>query len=368
MFNFHHPVEIKFGEGIISQINEVAEAKDYSRIIVVSSNSQMKNGTTEFINTQLGERVKATVSDIEPNPTLQNVGTIVDAMNQHNAHAVVAVGGGSAMDASKAAAAAYMQGVAMEDLLEHDDFTRALPVIAIPTTSGSASEVTAASIISDKEKELKVPLIGPALYPQTAVVDPELTLTCPPGVTAVSGIDILCHALDCLGSVKHNPVSDALAIRASKLAFENLLAAYTEPSNREARNNLSLASMLAGMAFSQTGTSGSHATSYYLTSHYGVPHGEACAFTMDAWFVINAEANPELQQHARDIGFDDAEALSEAFNALKREMGLAMTFEDLGISREDIPQIAEESMQPANMKNNIAQLSKDEIIGMLEKK
>jgi alcohol dehydrogenase len=89
---------------------------------------------------------------------------------------------------------------------------------------------------------------------------------------------------------------------------------------------------------------------------------------MDAWFVINAEANPEIQQHARDIGFDDAEALSEAFNALKREMGLAMTFEDLGISREDIPQIAEESMQPANMKNNIAQLSKDEIIGMLEKK
>lgn len=84
--------------------------------------------------------------------------------------------------------------------------------------------------------------------------------------------------------------------------------------------------------------------------------------------MINAEANPELQQHARDIGFDDAEALSEAFNALKREMGLAMTFEDLGISRGDIPQIAEESMQPANMKNNIAQLSKDEIIGMLEKK
>ncbi|MFC3418623.1 iron-containing alcohol dehydrogenase [Salinicoccus hispanicus] len=368
MFTFHHPVEIRFGEGVISQINEIIEAQGYTRVVIVSANSQIENGVIEFIKTQLGESVREIVSDIEANPTLENVEAIVRAIDAHNVHAVVAVGGGSAMDAAKAAAAAYMQGIEVRNLLDHGDFTRALPIIAVPSTSGSASEVTASSIISDKQQGLKVPLIGPALYPKTAIVDPELTLTCPKSVTAISGIDILCHALDCLGSVKNNPISDALAIRASKLAFENLLTAYQEPSNREARTNLSLASMTAGMAFSQTGTSGSHAMSYYLTSHYDVPHGEACAFSMDAWYAVNAKANPALHQHARDIGFDDAEALSEAFNKLKGQMGLAVAFEDLGISRDDIPEIAEESLRPANMKNNIAQLSRDEIIEMLERK
>ncbi|MFB9860969.1 iron-containing alcohol dehydrogenase [Salinicoccus siamensis] len=368
MFTFKHPVDIRFGEGIISQLGEIISDLEYSRLVVVATRSQVKNGVAEFIETELGEKIKTVISDIEANPTIENVSEIAAALHAHDAHAVIAVGGGSAMDASKAAAAAYMQGVEPGSIIEHTDFTRALPVIAIPSTSGSASEVTASSIISDKSQGLKVPLIGPGLYPKVALVDPELTLTCPPKVTAISGIDVICHALDCLGSTKHNPVSDTLAIRAANLAFKNLLAAYNEPSDREARTNMSLASMMAGMAFSQTGTSGSHAMSYYLTSQYDVPHGEACAFSLDEWFKVNAKANPQLHDHAKDIGFEDAEDLARAFNGLKQNLGLGMTLSDFGINHADIPVIADESMRQANMKNNIAQLSRGEIIEMLEQK
>lgn len=368
MFSFNHPVEIKFGEGIFARLNEFVEDYDYERIIVAASGSQVKNGVVELIESSLGDKVRQVVIGIEANPTLENVESIASAMYEHDAHAVIATGGGSVMDASKAAAALYMQGIGIEALFSHKDFSEALPIIAIPSTSGSASEVTASSVISDKENGLKVPLSGPGLYPKMALVDPELTLTCPQNVTAVSGIDVICHALDCLGSAKNNPISDVLAIRAAKLAFENLPVAFETPENRGARKNMSLASVLAGMAFSQTGTTASHAMSYYLTSQFDVPHGEACAFSLDEWFVINAKVNPELHQHAKDIGFEDAENLSARLNDLKRKIGLRLTLDELEIPRDEVENIAEESLKQANMKNNIAQLDKTEIIQLLERK
>lgn len=368
MFSFNHPVEIKFGEGIFTRLNEFVQDYDYERIIVAASASQEENGVVELIESLLGDKVRQVVTGIEANPTLGNVESIVSAMYEYDAHAVIAAGGGSVMDASKAAAAAYMQDIGIEELFGHKDFSAALPIIAIPSTSGSASEVTASSVISDKENGLKVPLSGPGLYPKVAIVDPELTFTCPPDVTAVSGIDVICHALDCLGAVKSNPISDALAIRAAKLAFENLPTAFEESENRGARRNMSLASVLAGMAFSQTGTTASHAMSYYLTSRFDVPHGEACAFSLDEWFVINAKANPELDQHSRDIGFDDAGHLCGRFNDLKRKVGLRLTLDELGIPGGEIENIAEESLKQANMKNNIAQLDKTEIMQLLKRK
>lgn len=368
MFTFNHPVNIHFGEGEFTRLEEILAPFQFEKYVVAASNSQVKNGTAALIESQLGDSVCSVVSGIEPNPTIENVESIIQELKHYDADAVIAVGGGSTMDAAKAAAASYVQDIEIIDLLNHGDFTSALPVIAVPTTSGSASEVTASSIISNKTLGLKVPLIGPGLYPTVAVVDPELTITCPKKTTAVSGIDVLCHALDCLGTVKNNPMSDALAIRASKIAFENVLTAYHEPENKEARSKMALASMMAGVAFSQTGTSGSHAMSYYLTSHYDVPHGEACAFSMDAWYVVNAEVNPALESHAKDIGFDSASELALRFNELKQEVGLGLTLSDFNISSDDVDIIAEKSLEPANMQNNIAQLSKDELITMLEKK
>ena len=368
MFSFQHPVQIHFGQGIFSELNDVLSSYDHSSYIIVMSNSQIENGLDRLVKSQLGDRIKDVVTDINPNPTLDNVQKIVNVMEQHEADCVIAIGGGSTMDAAKAACAVYLQSIDINHLLEHEDFSRALPLIAIPTTSGSASEVTPASVISDKSNGLKVPLIGQGLYPAAAIVDPELTLTCPPRITATSGIDVLCHALDCLGSANKNPVSDAIAISAAKLAFENLERVYHEPMNIEARENMALASMMAGVAFSQTGTAAAHAFSYYLTSNYDVPHGEACAFTMDVWYVVNAGLDPRLDEHAKMIGFSGAEALSERFNSLKKELGLALTFDDLGIDRADMETIIGRGLEAANMKNNIAQPDKEEVLQFLSVK
>src|SRR5699024_1058191 len=141
-----------------------------------------------------------------------------------------------------------------------------------------------------------------------------------------------------------------------------------EPMNIEARENMALASVMAGVAFSQTGTSAAHAFSYYLTSNYDVPHGEACAFTMDIWYVVNANLDSRLEEHEKMIGFSDAEALSERLNGLKKELGLALTFDDLGIDRSAMETIVERGFEAANMKNNIAQPDKGEVLQFLSVK
>lgn len=368
MFSYQHPVSIHFGQGIFSELEHVLSSYNFTSFVIVMSNSQIDNGLDRLVKSQLGDDVKDVVTDITPNPTLTDVQRIVAIMETHEADCLIAIGGGSVMDAAKAAGAVYLQSIDINLLLEHTDFSEGLPVIAIPTTSGSGAEVTSSSVISDEANGLKVPLIGEGLYPEVAIVDPELTLTLPAAVTAVSGVDIICNALDCLGSAGHNAISDALAVSAAKLAFENLERVYHEPMNIEARENMSLASMMAGVAISQTGTSGAHAMSYYMTSNYDVSHGEACALTAGDWYIINAEANPKLHDHAEMMGFDSARDLDRSLNELKLATGLAMTFEDLGIGREDLKTIVERGFAAADMKNNIAQPEQAEVFRFLSEK
>lgn len=368
MFTFNNTAAVHFGAGVLQTIDTVLEEYGYQSYVVVASNSQVKNGIAELLDSLLPGQIKTVVSNIEENPTVGNVDDIINAAIEHEADALIAVGGGSTMDAAKAAAAAVVKNVDAGTIIQDKNITDALPIIALPSTSGSASEVTPFSVISDKEQGIKTSINGKALYPKIALVDPELTYTCPPAVTAISGIDVICHALDSIGSVNNNPISDGLAVTALKLAFDNLEIAYNEGTNAEARSNMALASTTAGIGFSQTATSGSHAMSYYLTSEFDIPHAEACAFSLDQWILHNAKVDPRLDKASVQLGFENTEELSKELNGLKKRLGLRMTFEELGIDRKHIPEIARRTMAAGNYKNNLAQLSEDEIIRMLEMK
>lgn len=368
MFTFNNTTAVHFGAGVLQTIDSALEAYGYESYGVIASNSQVKNGITELLDSLLPGQIKAVVSNIEENPTVDNVDDIINAAAEHKVDALIAVGGGSTMDAAKAAAAAVVKNVDARTIIQDTNITEALPIIALPSTSGSASEVTPFSVISDKEKGLKTSIKGKVLYPKIAFVDPELTYTCPPSVTAISGIDVICHALDSVGSVNNNPISDGLAVTALKLAFDNLETAYDEGTNAEARSNMALASTTAGIGFSQTATSGSHAMSYYLTSEFDIPHAEACAFSLDQWIIHNAKIDSRLDKVSAQLGFENTEALSKELNSLKKRLGLRVTFEELGIDRKHIPEIARQTIAAGNYKNNLAQLSEGEIIGMLETK
>jgi alcohol dehydrogenase len=178
-----------------------------------------------------------------------------------------------------------------------------LPVVALPTTAGTGSEATCISVLTDDAGQ-KMPRTDASYFPKAAIVDPALTVTVPPGVTAATGMDALSHAIEALWSIHHSPASDALALRAVARILPNIEAAYANPNDKSARTAMGEGSLLAALAFSQAKTAAAHACSFPLTMRYGLPHGTACAFTLPVLCRINADAEDgRLHAIARELGF-----------------------------------------------------------------
>lgn len=367
MWKYYQPTDICFEIGAIKKLGELMAAKQIDKAMIVADPFSKKSGLAEKIAEYAGGRVLGIIDEVEPNPTWQNIDACIAMGKELGAECIIGLGGGSAMDCAKSTAAALKLGLCGKDLLCNPPIKEALPVIAIPTTAGTGSEVTAGAVVSDKEHNIKTAIFGPAIFPLLAVIDPELTFTCPPAVTASSGIDVLAHALDAMTSVKASPATDALASYAAALVFENLEAAYLDGSNREARVKMSEACVVAGLAFSQTGTTGSHACSYILTAKYGLPHGEACAFTLDSWFAINAGVRPELNDLAKRMGFTDALAVSQAVSGLKKKLGLRSRLSEIGVTLDDLNEIAANSNASGNMANNVAKIGVEGIKELFKK-
>lgn len=359
MWQYKHPTEIVFGNDEIKNIHTYLKGLEFQNALLITANSAVKSGVAAELKEASEGRIAELVHGIDANPTTENVETCVKMAEKFKIDGIVALGGGSVIDCAKATAIVFAQQTSIQELIEGEPITKALPIIAIPTVSGASSEVSATAVINWEEREIKHALISPLIYPKLAIVDPTLTLSCPPNVTAVSGIDIIAHSLDALTSVKASPITNLYASEAAKIAFTYLRQAVTDPSNTYAKEQLSYAAILAGKAFSQTGTTASHACSYYLTMKYDVPHAEACAFTLDAWFLLNVKTKPDILLDIRRIGFDSAECLVTELNSLKKDLGFRSTLHDIGVSSNDIDEIATQALSAANIKNNITPVNYD---------
>lgn len=351
----YSPTKIFFGSGEAHNIGKHLRGSGYRRLLLVADPFMTKSGVAQRIVADAGGLITDVFDHVDPNPTIVNVNDAAAAVRATSADGVVALGGGSALDTAKAAAAAVGSGLSAEQLVKGSPVTSALPVIAVPTTAGTGSEVTAVAIVSWPERHIKFPLGSPLLYPRVALDDPALVYSAPGRVIAASGIDVIDHCLDALSSVKHTPLTDNNALNGARIAFANLERAAKQ-RDHGAIDQMMLASLIAGLAFSQTGTTGSHAASYYLTSKYGVPHGEATAFTEDAWFPINAQARPEINELVQRIGFPDAGAVAHRLGELKKSLGLRTTLEELGVPLADLDEVAQQTIDANNYANNVAQL------------
>lgn len=368
MWNYHQPVNLIFGEGEVSNLAQYMKDNTLEKAYVLADDFLVQSGATNKLSQNTKDKIVGISSDVEPNPTLQNVESLVAKAKEAGADCLVAFGGGSAMDCAKAAAAALAENCTAQELLDGYEIKRALPIIAIPTTAGTGSEVTAGAVISDKEKGIKAAIFSKALFPTLAIVDPELTYTVPAKVTAMTGLDVLAHAFDAISSVKANEVTDALALKAISLTKAYLERAVKDGADKEARRGMAQASTIAGLAFSQTGTTASHACSYILTSKYQMPHGEACAFTLDAWLVINSKARPIIYDYAKELGFADVQAMADWFEELKKKFGMRCSLSEVDIDSDDIQMIAESSLASANMKNNVAQIGLEGVMTIFRSK
>lgn len=372
-WEFNLPVKLVFGSGKRKALAEYISEIGGSKGVLVCGNSFRKNGVAdEFVRLAQGKIVEV-FSDIRPNPTTDNVNACVALMRSVGADFAVALGGGSPMDCCKAACAIAKGDDVIESYHSGGKAispNEVIPMIAVSTTSGTASEVTNISVLTDLKLGLKQPMNDPSMYPKLAVIDPELTLTVPPQVTASTGLDVLSHAVESFWSTLNQPICSACSLYAARLVFEWLEKAYNEPNNLTAREKMAEASIVAGVAFSNPRTTGSHACSFPLTNIYGVPHGEACAFTLDYFVKFNAlhaDKDGRLDRFAKDCGFDNAFALADEISAMKKRMGMRDRLSQIGCTTdEQINELTKKSMSML-MKRNPIELTQSDICEMYNK-
>lgn len=331
----------------------------YSCPVVIADRFFARTGIVKDIARCAGAEI--IFSDISPNPDVSEVDRCAALLRKCKADVIVALGGGSAIDLAKAAS------ITVEHIREYHGTGKLvpqahIPVIAVPTTSGTGSEVTCVAVLSDRANGTKAPINSDSFYPAAAVIDPELTISVPPDVTASTGIDVLCHAVEGYWSRGHQPICDAVAVHAAGLVLEWLPIAYDEPHNGEAREKLAEASVMAGLAFTLPKTTGSHACSFPLTSIYGIPHGEACGLTLDYFARINA-ADPRTQELSRLLGFAGADDLADAVYALKMRVRLRTDIADLGLDEMQLAALAKASRHP-NLDNNPIEITDDMLLSM----
>jgi len=328
----------------------------------------VKSGLVEQIMSESEGVITGIYGEVSPNPDVTEVDQCAAVIREKKHEFLVALGGGSALDCAKAAGSICLTDCSItvyhgtgEPMPEQH-----LPLIAIPTTAGTGSEVTCVSVLTDHANGKKAPIVSNGFYPTIAVIDPELTYSMPPKVTASTGIDVLCHALEGFWSKGHQPICDALALHACKLVFEYLPQAYEDGTDACAREKMAEASLIAGLAFTLPKTTASHACSFPLTNIYHIPHGEACGLTLDYFARINATAeNGRLQGFARELGFADVMELADAIYDLKVRLGLRTDLKDLSLNRKQIDELVSISRHP-NLYNNPVDITEDILRGMYE--
>ena len=362
-WEYVQPVAIRFGCGVRKEIKTAAGTLHCRKGLLVSDPFFVKNGLAERIVEESEGMLGGIFGEISPNPDVEDAHACAKKIREQGYDFVAALGGGSALDCAKAAASICFtddsirkyHGTGKKLPKEH------LPLIAIPTTAGTGSEVTCVSVLTDHGNGKKTPIVSENFYPAFALIDPELTYSMPSKVTASTGIDVLCHALEGFWSKGHQPVCDALALHSCKLVFAYLGRACKNGSDAEAREKMAEASVIAGMAFTLPKTTAPHACSFPLTNLYHIPHGEACGLTLDYFTRINAGAeNGRLETFAKEAGFESAGHLADAIDALKKETGLRRDLKDLHLGKSQIEELVRISRHP-NLYHNPVEVT-DEML------
>lgn len=366
-WSYKQPVKIYFGRNKVKELGKIIEQQNFKKGVLITTKHFLKNGLASELEKNLENRIILIFDGFSPNPDWSEVEACADKIRENEIDFIVALGGGSVLDGAKAASVfSQMKKDEFKSFeLEKEKLTKHLPVIAIPTTAGTGSEVTNVAVLSNREKNTKKPLSMDAFYPFAAIVDPVLTYEMPPYLTASTGMDVLCHAVEAFWSKGHQPICDLLAIHAANLVFQYIKRAYDFQDDEEAREKMAEASLLAGLAFGIPKTTAVHACSFPLTNIYGIPHGEACALTLDFFIRLNGKYDARTKNLAIRLGFTNVEEFANEVFCLKKYLNLRTSLKDFSLSKEERKKLIEKSHHP-NLLNNPVFITDEELEELYE--
>jgi alcohol dehydrogenase len=352
IFQYHAPTQVVFGTGASQRVGRLLHQNGCRRALLVSDRGVEQAGIVERILESIRRSgVEAAMyCGVVENPTVENVQEGCVLLKGEGCGAIVAVGGGSPMDAAKAISVVAAHGGVITDyeMGRKPVLKAGPPVFAVPTTAGTGSEVTFGAVITDQETHRKFDVKSRLMAPLAACVDPELTVTLPPPVTAATGMDALCHAVEAYVTKAANPLTDALALHAVGLIGRHLVEAFFDGSRMDARRGMILASTMAGLAFANSGLGAVHGISAPLGAYCGIAHGVANAVMLPHVMAFNLEACRERYAGiALALGCESAEG--EAAVARIRDLSAVLQIPRLssfGVKADAAAALASEATGP----------------------
>jgi len=379
---FYAPGKIIFGPGGLSQIDAEAKRLGNKVMVVLGRDAMRKNGILDRLTRLLKKNNSEYIiyENIPSDPTVETVDTGVSLARKGSCNLVIALGGGSVLDTGKAISAMVTNEGSVADYQEIEGKGRKfqhkpIPFIAIPTTSGTGSEATKNAVITNTKLDLKKSIRDPWLIPEVALVDPELTLSLPPHITAICGGDALTQCIESYLGEKSQEITDALALHAIRLIGKSLVKAVKEEKNLEARKDMAMAALLSGLCLSNSGLGAAHALSHPLGVYYKIPHGLSCAVLLPYVMEYNLPiVTKRLAKIAECLGenissLSETEAAHRAVEKIKEvlfQAGIKSNLSEWEIKEEDFPQLIK-GAKGGSLNNNPRDTSDEDLIELLYK-
>ena len=370
-----------FGPGARKELPGVVQRLGFKKALVVTDKGLMKFGVAKMVLDVLDEAAipYAIYDDVKPNPTVTNVKNGVEACKQAGADFIVAIGGGSSMDTAKGIGIVcnnpeFADVVSLEGVA--DTKKKTVPIIALPTTAGTAAETTINYVIIDETKQKKMVCVDPNDIPCVAIIDAELMYSLPKSLTAATGMDAMTHAIEGLITKGAWELSDMFEIKAIEMIHRYLPLAVNEPTNPVGRDGMAVAQYVAGMAFSNVGLGVDHGMAHPLSALHDVPHGVACAMLLPTVMRFNAPAAlPKYVDIAKAVGVykegmtqeKAADAACTEIENLSKLVGIPAHLSELGITEKDIDALADQAIEDVCTPGNPRPVTREDIVALYKK-
>lgn len=358
MWAYHNPVDLQFGAGRFAEVAALLSGRRYA---LISYPDAFCDALSKQLAAAAGPPVLS-IRDIAPNPDMKLLGeqTARFAGLAEEPEVILALGGGSVIDSAKVFAAArgdFGRVAAYLQKRTGPETLAPLPLIAVPTTAGTGSEVTSWATVWDVEAGRKYSLAHPGLHPEIALIDPDLMLGKPRALTIQTGLDALSHALESLWNVSANPVSMVHAVAAAREIIATLPLLAEDLGNRDLRSRMARASTQAGLAFSNTKTAIAHSLSYPITLQFHIPHGIACSFSLPLIVSSTAGIGGFCEEGISAIFGTSGAAAAEKISSVLNDLGVTMEFRDYGISPEVFHELIDRAFEGERGQNFIGSKS-----------
>lgn len=375
---FFLSTRIVMGNGSVKNISSELSRFKVDKILIMTDPGIEEAGILEKVKQALesGHQSYVVFSSVEPNPRAETISKAYNVYKEEKCQGLLAVGGGSSIDAAKGVSVLATNGGKIQDYIGINVYKNPpAPLMAIPTTVGTGSEATWVSMVTLTDVKQKVAILGWDLFPRVAILDPELIQTLPPGLTAGTGMDALSHAIEGYVSIRANPIADGLHRQAMSLIGKNLRAAVSNSRNLDAMGNMLVASTIAGMGISNSGVGLVHAMSYPLTNYFDVPHSHANAILLPHVMRFNWIAGADkFADIVTLLGGSQASSLSETARTsadvvadLARDIGIPSGLGEVGVDKGAIEKMAEEVPGSANALNNPRPATFEDVVEIYKK-